>query len=179
MQRPRQVNVGMPHRHDGGLAADGIGRRVHANGLQIARARLQVLDDIAIAVMGSKGPDAEIGPTVGTGLAQKAGLVGLGHAANETDAPGAMKLMAQVVETTIVAEQLARQIVPGDHHHITHADQAVFVDAQPVHDLIADVFGHAVQGTTQLLVVALGQMTHGQTGQHDAEEKNPQTPAQA
>ncbi len=179
LQRTGQVDVGMPHGQHGGLAAGGIGGRIQADGLQIAPGGFEILDDVAIAVVRREGADAEVGPAVGTGLTQKAGLVGLRHTANEADATGTAKLLAQVMDPPVIAEQLARQVAAGDHHHITHADQAVFVDAQPIQHLIANVIGDVVQGAAQLLFIALGQMAHGQAGQQNAEQKDAETPAYA
>ncbi|MDR6355709.1 hypothetical protein Q3H58_002380 [Pseudomonas psychrotolerans] len=129
LQRTGQMDIGMLHGQHGGLAADGIGRRVHADGLEVTRDRLQVLDDIAIAVMGSEGTNGEIGPAIGAGFPQKAGFVGLGHPADEADAPRAAKFLAQVMDAAVVTEQLTRQVATGDHHQVTHADQAVFIGA--------------------------------------------------
>lgn len=179
LQRTGQMNVGVPHGQHGGLATDGIGRRIHADGLQIAPGGFQVLDDVAIACMGDEGMDGEVGRAIGTGLGEKGGLFALRHAADEADAAGTAKFLAQVMDAAIIAKQLARQIAPGDHHHIAHADQAVFVDAQPIQHLIANVVGDVIQGAAQLLIVALGQMAHGQTGQQDAEQKDAETPAYA
>ena len=152
--RPRQAHLPGLQGGAGGLPAIGFRGDVQAQRLAVARHRLDVLDDVALAIVRSQLLDAELRLAVGPRLAQEPGLVGGRHPAYEAEAAGAGKLAVDVAGQAVAAEQFAVDVRLARRQQGTaHPTQAILVEFHAAGHRLGQQFRLAFQRHPRLLLV--------------------------
>ncbi len=176
--RPRQAHLPGLQGGAGGLPAIGFRGDVQAQRLAVARHRLDVLDDVALAIVRSQLLDAELRLAVGPRLAQEPGLVGGRHPAYEAEAAGAGKLAVDVAGQAVAAEQFAVDVHLARRQQGTaHPAQAILVEFHAAGHRLGQQFRLAFQRHPRLLLVDQRQPPGAQPGQQQSERQCRARPA--
>lgn len=170
--RSRQAHLPGLQGGAGGLAAIGFRGDVQAQRLAVARHRLDVLDDVTLAIVRSQLLDAELRLAVGARLAQESGFVGGRHPADEAEAAGAGKLTVDVAGQAVAAEQFAVDVrLARRQQRTAHPAQAVLVEFHAAGHRLGHQFRLAFQRHPRLLLVDQRQPPGAQPGQQQSERQ--------
>ncbi len=150
--QPRQPGA---QRGLGGLAAARLGGHVQADGGQVRRLRLQVLDDVALAGVGRHLAHGEVRPALGAGAAQEV-VQRLGrHPADEAEAARAGEFAGDVAGLGVAVEDLAADVrLARGQHRPAGAAQAVLVQLDARQHGVGQAPGLLRHGGAGLLLVA-------------------------
>lgn len=177
--RAGQGGLAAAHGRLCGAATVALGGDIQADGRGIARHRLDVLDDEALALMGIDLPDLEVRLAIGTRTGQESGFLLARHPADVAEATCAGVLLIQVAGLAVALELLPADLRLADHVDRTaDAAQTVLVDPQAGLQVALDLVRRAAQLGLQVAFVLPRLLPGGQAAEQAAEQQHQQHAAQ-